>query len=210
MGNDKPNGNGKNGNSNGHGKKFLFISEIGCVGDLAYQVQSEGSKVRYCVLDKYEKTVSDGFVEKVDDWEKSVDWADIIVFDDIGFGSAAEKLRREGKAVVGGTPLSDKLEFDRDFGQEELKKAGINTLPYWDFSSFDEAIKFVKANPGRYVIKPNGKAQNDKVLSFVGQEEDGLDILNMLERYKKGWGNKIRRFQIKKFVSGVEVAIGAF
>ena len=191
-------------------KKFLFVSEIGCVGDLAYAIRQEGHEVRYCILDKYEKSVSDGFVDKVEAWEKHADWADVIVFDDIGFGSTAEKLRRAGKAVVGGTPTSDKLELDRDFAQEELKKAGLTTLPCWDFSSFDDAVKFVKSNPGRYVIKPNGKAQNDKVLSFVGQEDDGLDIVTMLERYKNGWGGKIRRFQLQKFVSGVEVAIGAF
>jgi phosphoribosylamine--glycine ligase len=203
------NGNGKNGTSDG-ARKFLFVSDIGCIGDLATQVKSEGNHVRYCIQDKHERNVSDGFVDKVDDWEKHVDWADVIVFDDIGFGSIAEKLRKEGKAVVGGTPQSDKLEFDRDWAQEELKNAGINTLPCWDFSSFDEAIKFVRSNPGRYVVKPNGKAQNDKVLSFVGEEEDGLDVVNILERYKEGWGGKIRRFQLQKYVSGVEVAIGAF
>jgi phosphoribosylamine---glycine ligase len=207
---EKSNGNGKTHSLNGDARKFLFVSEVGCIGDLAYQVKTEGHAVRYCILDKYEKNVSDGFVEKVDNWEKHTDWADVIVFDDIGFGSVAERLRKEGKAVVGGTPGSDRLELDRDLAQEELKNAGINTLPCWDFSSFDEAIKFVRSNPGRYVIKPNGKAQNDKVLSFVGEEEDGLDLVNMLERYKNGWGAKIRRFQLQKFVSGVEVAIGAF
>lgn len=202
--------NGDKTNGNSGTKKFLFVSDIGCIGDLALQVKNEGNQVRYAILDKHEKNVSDGFVDKVDDWEKHTDWADVIVFDDIGFGSVAEKLRREGKKVVGGTPLSDKLELDRDLAQEELRKVGINTLPWWDFSSFDEAIKFVKSNPGRYVIKPNGKAQDDKVLSFVGQEEDGLDLVNMLERYKKGWGSKIRSFQLQKFVAGVEVAIGAY
>ncbi len=201
--------NGEKTNANGP-KKFLFVSDIGCIGDLAYQVKNEGSLVRYFIDDKHERNVADGFVDKVDNWEKHVDWADVIVFDDIGFGSIAEKLRKDGKKVVGGTPFSDKLELDRDLAQEELRKVGINTLPCWDFSSFDEAIKFVKANPGRYVVKPNGKAQDDKVLSFVGQEEDGLDLVNMLERYKTGWGSKIRSFQLQKFVSGVEVAIGAF
>lgn len=199
-----------NGDKTNGAKKFLFVSDIGCIGDLAYVVKSEGHQVRYCIRDKHEKNVSDGFVDKTDDWEKSIDWADVIVFDDIGFGSVVEKLRKDGKAVIGGSVLADKLELDRDWAQEELRNAGINTLPCWDFSSFDEAIKFVKSNPGRYVVKPNGKAQDDKVLSFVGQEEDGVDVVNMLERYKKGWGSKIRSFQLQKFVSGVEVAIGAY
>ena len=70
--------------------------------------------------------------------------------------------------------------------------------------------EFVKAQSGRYVVKPSGKAQDDKVLSFIGQEEDGLDVLAVLERYKNVWSTKIKSFQIQRFVSGVEVAVGAF
>lgn len=208
MNGDKQNGNGSGKNIDA--KKFLFVSDVGCIGDLAFQLKNEGAQVKYAIQDKREKNVSDGFVEKVDLWEKHVDWADVIIFDDIGFGSEIDKLRKDGKAVIGASAACDKLELDRDLAQEELKAAGLTTLPCWDFSSFDEAIKFVKTNPGRYVVKPNGKAQNDKILSFVGEEEDGLDLVNMLERYKAGWSGKIRRFQIQKFVSGVEVAIGAF
>lgn len=206
------NGNGKSSNGNGPNgkKKFLFVSDIACIGDLAYTVKQEGHKVKYFIRDKDEKNVSDGFLEKVDEWEAHKDWADIIIFDDITFGSTCEKLRKEGKIVLGGTQYTDKLELDRDFAQNEMKEAGLAVLPSWDFNSFDEAIEFVKKNPGRYVIKPNGKAQNDKVLSFVGQEEDGLDLLTILEHYKRSWSTKIKSFQIQQFAQGVEVAIGAF
>lgn len=199
-----------NKNSASSSKRFLFISDAGLIGDLAYAVKNEGNEVRYYIHSKTDRDVSDGFVEKTDNWESLKDWADVIVFDDIGFGAAAERLRKEGKAVVGGTVTSDRLEIDRDFGQEQLRKAGLLAVPSWDFTSFDDAIKFVKENPERYVVKPSGKAQEEKALSFVGQEEDGLDILAILERYKNAWSSKIRRFQIQKYVSGVEVAIGAF
>jgi phosphoribosylamine--glycine ligase len=191
-------------------RKFLFVSDAGLIGDLAYAVKNEGSQVRYYIASKTDKDVSDGFVEKTDNWESLKDWADVIVLDDIGFGALAERLRKEGKAVVGGTVASDRLEDDRDFGHEQLKKAGLQTVPSWDFITFDDAIKFVKENLGRYVVKPSGKAQEEKVLSFVGQEEDGLDIIAILERYKKTWSTKIKSFQIQKFVSGVEVAVGTF
>lgn len=49
-----------------------------------------------------------------------------------------------------------------------MKAAGLNTLPYWDFISFDAAIDRVRQNPGRYVVKPSGHAQSEKVLSVVG------------------------------------------
>ena len=191
-------------------RKFLFVSDVGLIGDLAYAIKNEGNQVKYYIGSKADKDISDGFLEKTDDWESLKDWADVIVFDDIGFGATAERLRKDGKAVVGGTIASDRLELDRDFGQEQLRKAGLLIVPSWEFTTFDDAIKLVKENAGRYVVKPSGKAQEEKVLSFVGQEEDGLDIVAILERYKNTWSTKIKRFQIQKFVSGVEVAVGAF
>ena len=192
------------------GLRFLFISKWGLIHDLAWEVLKEGHEVRYHIMSKHDREVGDGFVEKVDKWEEHKDWADVIVFDDCEFGNLPDRLRKEGKAVVGGTPYTDRLEMDRDFGQEEMSAAGLTVLPRWEFDSFDAAITFMKVNPGRYVIKPSGKAQNEKVLSFVGQEEDGLDVLMMLEHYKNGWATKIKSFQLQKYAAGVEVAVGAF
>ncbi|MFH0817758.1 MAG: phosphoribosylamine--glycine ligase [Candidatus Micrarchaeota archaeon] len=190
--------------------KFLFVSLEGLIGDLAWQVKKEGHEVKYNIHSKTEKDVSDGFVEKCDDWKPLKDWADVIVFDDVEFGKIADDLRKEGKAVVGGSEYTDKLEDDREFGQNELKKVGVNVLPHWDFNDFDAAIDFVQKNPGRYVIKPNGKAQNEKELSYIGQEEDGNDIINVLAHYKKSWSKKLNGFQLQKFAQGVEVAVGVF
>lgn len=191
-------------------RKILCVSRVGCIGDLCLKLLQEGNQVKYYIDSKPERSVSDGFVEKVDDWEEWKSWADLVIFDDSDFGSAAEKLRRDGKPAVGGAPYADRLEMDRDFGQQEMKNAGMTILPNWNFDNFEEAIQFVKSNPDRYVVKPSGEAQNEKILSFVGQEEDGLDIVAILERYKKGWAKEIKRFQIQKFAAGVEVAIGAF
>jgi phosphoribosylamine---glycine ligase len=191
-------------------KRFLFVSKYALIHDLAWRIKKEGNEVKYFIEVKTERDIADGLIDKVNDWEEWKDWADVIVFDDIGFGEIAEKLRSEGKYVIGGTSYTDQLEINRDFGQDEMKRAGITTLPSWNFSSFDNAISFIKENKGRYVIKPSGSVQNEKVLSFVGQEEDGQDVLSMLERYKASWSGKIKNFQLQKYVSGVEVAIGAF
>jgi phosphoribosylamine---glycine ligase len=189
---------------------FLFVSVEALSTDLAWQLTKAGHSVRLFTKSQSERDVGDGFVEKVDAWEPHKDWAEVIVFDDIGFGETAEKLRGEGKFVVGGSVYTDKLENDREFGQTELRDAGVNTLQSWNFTSFDEAVEFVKKNPDRYVIKPSGNAQNEKELLFVGQEEDGKDVEQVLEHYKLKWSNKIKFFQIQKFESGVEVGVGAF
>jgi len=192
-------------------RKFLFASLSGLIGDIAWQILKEGHDVRYYIEAEKEQDIADGFVPKSKDWEKDAKWADIVVFDDtLGQGAKARALRATGKPVIGGTEYTDRLEDDRSFGQEELKKAGVNIIPYEDFDSFDPAIEFVKKNPDRYVIKPSGEAQNVKRRLFVGEEEDGDDVIRMLEAYKKAFSDEIKVFQLQRRINGVEVAVGAF
>ncbi|HOY09716.1 MAG TPA: phosphoribosylglycinamide synthetase C domain-containing protein [Candidatus Omnitrophota bacterium] len=192
-------------------KKFLFVSYDALINDIAWQVCKEGHDVKYFIKDEAAKDIADGFVPKTSDWTQDIEWADVIIFDDVlGFGHCAQELRLKGKRVVGGTAYTDRLEDDRTFGQQEMKSAGINIIPFMEFASFDDAIAYVQANPARYVIKPSGEAQNIKRLLFVGEEEDGKDIIQVLEAYKKAWFNEIKVFQLQKRMSGVEVAVGAF
>ncbi len=192
-------------------KRFLFVSLSGLIGDIAWQVLKEGHEVRYFIKSEKEQDVAEGFVPKSADWERDVDWADVIVFDDtLGQGAQAHALRARGKAVVGGTAYTDRLEDDRSFGQEELRQAGVNILPYREFEDFDAAIAYVRENPERYVIKPSGEAQNVKRRLFVGEEDDGEDVIRMLEAYKKAFASEIKVFQLQRRVVGVEIAVGAF
>lgn len=192
-------------------KRFLFVSYDGLISDIAWKITREGHEVKYHIRSEEDKDIADGLVEKTTDWKKEVTWADVIIFDDVlGMGEEAKRLREEGKLVIGGTPYTDMLEDDRSFGQEELKRYGINIIPYKHFNSFEEGIEYVKANRGRYVIKPSGEAQNLKGLLFVGEEEDGKDVIQVLEDYHKAWAQKIPAFQLQKRVVGVEVAVGAF
>ena len=199
---------------NGHmggPKKFLFVSYDGFIGDIAWILTKEGHQVKYFIESMDARDIADGFVEKSEDWQADVEWADVIVFDDVlGQGQEAKRLRDKGKHVIGGTPYTDMLEDDRSFGQEELKKLGINIIPYKTFNSFEDGIKYVEQNPGRYVIKPSGEAQNLKGLLFVGEEEDGKDVVQVLDDYRQAWAHKIPAFQLQKRVVGVEIAVGAF
>jgi len=211
--------NGKNYNGNNHDsaikifepKKFLFVSIEALNGDLAWQLKKEGHVVKAYIKCKTDGDVFNGFIEKVDHWEAHKDWADVIIFDDIGFGAVAEKLRKQGKLVIGGSDYTDKLEIDREFGQAEMKNNGINVLPSWQFSDYDEAIKFIKDNPARYVFKPCGNlVSSEKALLFLGEDEDGKDLLELLEQNKNIWRKKAPLFILQKFIAGVEVAVGAF
>jgi len=192
-------------------KNFLFVSYDALITDTAWQVLKEGHEVKYYIEGAESKSIGDGFVPKVDDWREHVDWADIVVFDDVlGHGKLAQELRQSGKLAVGGTEYTDRLEDSRSFGQDELKRLGIPIIPFQEFTSFDDGIEFVQSNPSRFVIKASGEAQNIKRLLFVGEENDGRDVIHVLKAYKNVYADRVKIFQMQRRVTGVEVAVGAF
>src|SRR3989338_2647509 len=203
--------NNHNGNGNKKPKKFLFVSWESLSGALAWQIQNEGNLVKIFIKRPEDADVYDGFLEKIDDWKKYIEWANVIIFDDVGFGTQADALRKAGKLVIGGSAYTDRLEEDREFGQAEMDRLGMLTLPHWDFDNYHDAIAFLKNNPGRYVWKPSGNMSSDmKGILFLGHDEDGKDIIEVLEHNKTSWSKKIKNFQLQKFAPGVEVAVGAF
>lgn len=192
-------------------RKFLFVSLESLSGDLAWQLAKEGHEVKSYIKEKSDADVYDGFIEKVPSWEEYKNWCDVILFDDVEFGAIADKLRNQGKLVIGGSVYTDRLEIDREFGQEELKKYGVNTLPGWQFDNYEEAIQFIRDNPTRYVFKPSGNTPSGgKGLLFLGQEEDGRDMIELLEQNRSVWSKKAPIFLLQRYISGVEVAVGAF
>jgi len=198
-------------------QKFLFVSaDASLIGDIAWRTAEEGHDVRYFIQRESDQEVADGFVEKTDDWKADVDWADVIVFDDIwlgdqiGTGALAQDLRAKGKAVIGGSPATDRLEEDRGFAMQVLASHGIPVLRHREFTDFDEAIEHVNEERCAYVIKPLGEVQNVKRLLYVGHQSDGSDVIDVLRAYKKAWGHRMKGFQLQKRVNGVEVAVTGF
>lgn len=191
-------------------RKFLFISRYGESLDIALATLEEGNEVKLYIEEKGLREIGYGFVKKVKDWKKHIDWADVLVFDYTGSGKVCEDLRAKGKIVFGGTSYTDALELDRNFGQEELKRHKINILPFKEFAAFKEAIKYVEANPNGYVIKPSGETQELKQLLFVGNDDTGQDIIRVLKAYEKSWGDGFGTFQLQRKVKGVEISVSAF
>lgn len=177
---------------------------------MAYAMQEEGWQVKFYIEERPMREIGTGFLPKVRDWRKHEAWADFIVFDYTGWGAEAVRLRKEGKVVFGGSPYTDNLELDRNFGQEALRSHKIHTLPFWEFGSFQEAIAFVEHQPNAYVIKPSGETQELKQLLFVGKDDRGEDVKRLLSAYERSWGDTFGRFQLQRRVKGVEMSISAF
>jgi phosphoribosylamine--glycine ligase len=189
---------------------FLFVSKWGETLDLAYTIQNEGHKVKMYIEDAPSREIGYGFIPKIRLWQSYISWAHVIVFDYVGYGKQATELRQQGKLVIGGTEYTDKLEMDRNFGQEEMKRLKIKILNYSEFSTTEAAIEYVKKHPAKYVIKPSQEMQEFKQLLYVGQEETGEDIIRMLKAYQKTWGDSLGHFLLQKKVSGVEVSVAAY
>lgn len=192
------------------GLKFLIVSKWGDSLDIAYRLKNEQHEVLMSIQDRDSKEIGFGFVRKTNQWQKYTDWADVIVFDYTGFGAQADQLRKQGKLVFGGSTYTDQLELDRNFGHLELIKHKIKTIPSKEFTNFPEAIEYIRAHPDCYVIKPCGETQEYKQLLFVGKDDQGHDVIKMLEAYQKTWGATFGVFQIQRRVKGVEVAISGF
>jgi phosphoribosylamine--glycine ligase len=197
--------------------RFLFVSaDAALIADLAWQVSREGHEVKYHVEAERDGEIGDGFVPKTDDWRAEVGWADVVVFDDVwvgsdvGTGALARELRERGTPVVGGTPATDRLEADRGYAMEVLDAHGIDTVEHRVFEEFDAGVQHVRENPAPYVIKPLGEVQNVKRLLYVGTEDDGSDVVDVLRAYEKAWGHRMRGFQLQRKVEGVEIAVCGF
>ncbi len=188
---------------------FLLISLEGLCGDIAWQLTKEGHSVRVYIKERTD--ANDGFFDKVSSWRRFVHWADVIVFDDIGFGVTADILRDKGKLVVGGSRYTDRLEEDRAFAQSELQSFGISTLSHREFRKVGHALEFLRSQPGRYVFKPCGNTPSHmKDLLIVAEDEEGRDLGAFLSKNKRFLSRWVNRFQLQEYAHGVEVAIGVF
>ncbi len=192
------------------GVKFLIVSRWGELLDIACAIKQSGALVKYYIEDKPSRGIGHGFVPITRDWRKHLDWADLIIFDYTGYGAVCEALRAEGRHVIGGTRYTDRLELDRQFGQNELRKHGVRVLNSHEFNSFADAIRHVTENPHAYVIKPCDEIQELKQLLFVGQDEAGADVIRVMKAYERTWGNEFGRFQLQRKVTGVEVSVSGF
>ncbi|MFB6284326.1 MAG: phosphoribosylglycinamide synthetase C domain-containing protein [Halobacteria archaeon] len=193
-------------------KNFLFVSLDGLIGDIAWRVKREGHGARYDIMeDEFSQDVCDGIVEKTDDWREELDWADIVIVDDaFGLGEIAEEVREKGIPAVGGTEYTDSLEAERGLGDEVMEDLGLNVIESEIFDSLTEAIKRVRHKPAPYVLKPCGESQNFNHLLYVGQGDDGEDVIQVMERYRDELVGEVDQVQLQRRKEGIEMSICGF
>jgi len=183
--------------------RILAIGSKLELGDLYLSLMREGHDVRVSAWDPAYAGVFDGLVTKVDDWRAQLPWVGrdgLVFFERVGDGATQDALRAEGYTVIGGSALGDRLEYDRDFGQQTLRRAGLRIAEAHHFATAGEAGAWLEAHPGLVVLKYHNNAK----ASFVGDHPQGRDVLFQLRRGPQGAVMLMPRLE------GVEVGVGAY
>jgi len=184
--------------------KISIISKFCETLDLGMRLQDEGNDVTIYTLTEGESTVGKGLIpikKKVGGLD-----ADLIINDDVFLGDTSDKLRKEGKSVIGGSEITDRLENDREFGYNIMRACGISVPKSENFTDFKKGIEFViKNSDKRYVFKPHG--QRDRERTHVSTDTE--EMIAMMEYFQKMWKGEVA-FELQEFVEGIEMAIGGW
>lgn len=194
--------------------RFLGIGDTCDLGDLYYRLGQARHEVKVYIAIPEAQNIYGGMITTVSDWRKELPWireADkegVILFESAGMGVIQDELRAAGYQVIGGSAYGDRLESDRNFGQQICAEIGLQTAASHHFTDYEAAIQFLKAHPARYVFKLNG-ASALRTRNYIGVLEDGSDILALLTTYQKQ-KNSAPDFVLMDHIEGIEVGIGAY
>ena len=197
--------------------RYLGIGEYNDLGALYLGLATQGHQVRVFVEHEASRDVYGGMLDFTADWQAELGWLrgpdgepGIVLFESAVRGETQDALRRDGFQVIGGSALGDRLEAEREFGQQVLRGFGMRTAATHGFTGYDAAIDFLRRNGGRYVLKFNG-AVAPRTRNYIGEMNDAADMLGLLEMYRShDSSSQPPDFVLMRHVQGVEVGVGAY
>ena len=195
--------------------RFLGVGDYCDLSALYLRLADAGHEVRISIAEPLCHGTLAGMVTRTEDWEAELAWVKdagpngFVIFENVSFGNRQDDLRRQGYQVIGGCAWGDKLENDRKFAQDVLSSLGMPVAPTQTFDTLADAERFVECHPARYVLKFSG-AEFGAADNYVGQMNDGRDILAVLAARFQQHKKKRMRFVLMTHVAGVEMGVGAY
>ncbi len=188
-------------------KRILVVSRYGDGADLAFRLGLDSNQVRLFIQEPAYQDIGEGLVPKVKAWQPSVSWADMIVFDYSGLSPIWRQVCKV-KPCFGGSDWADRLEDDRAFGHEIMRRIGLQSIEALTVKSVDQAAAHIKSHPVPHVVKPMGP-KVEKHHTIIGEHPNGEDVLRLLERFK---GQKVpfEALAIEEKRHGVEVGLSGW
>ena len=174
------------------------------------RAQRAGHTVKFFLrdYDREKRPVGKGLIDLVPDWHPWIRWADLVLLssNDL-YMVEMDRWRAEGVPIIGGGVESASWEHDRAKGMKVFRRAGIPVPDYREFTSYDDAISYVRRRKCAFASKPSGNC-DDKSLSYVAKGP--ADLLFMLERWKRNGKRQGVEFILQEKIEGIEFAAGGW
>ena len=196
--------------------RILGIGESNDLGAMYLGLVAQGHEVRVFVAHEASRDVYGGMLDFTPNWQAELGWLreagddGLALFESATRGQTQDALRQDGFQVIGGSALGDRLEAEREFGQEVLRGFGLHTAAIHGFTDYAAAIAFLHQRGGRYVLKFNG-ADSPRTRNYIGELADSADMLALLAMYQSHHTPaQPPDFVLMEHVQGVEVGVGAY
>lgn len=139
--------------------------------------------------------------------EKEVDFT-IIGMDDPLVGGVVDAFEAEGLKVFGPRKNAAILEGSKAFSKDLMKKYNIPTAAYENFTSAEEALKYLETAKMPIVLKADGLALGKGVLICNTLEEAKAGVKEIME--DKKFGTAGNTMVVEEFMTGREVSVLSF
>lgn len=201
--------------------RFLLVTQDFSGLGFAKRFQDEGADVLLVCAPKegedseHYDQVADGLLERedlADLWEHRGEYKnDYWIWDGNHHSKEADQLRAEGFArVFGGHGLTDKMEHDRKFGEELIRKAGLEVPETSEHTDIDSALQLLDENPDKaYVFKPDEPDEEAWTTTCPSHEVDHK-ANRELYKFLISFSDAPSSFVLQERKSGVELNVEMF
>ncbi len=132
----------------------------------------------------------------------------VVAPDDPLILGMADSLRAAGIPCFGPNKAAARIEGSKSFSKQLMKKYGISTAAYEEFTDADAAIAYLQDQSVPIVIKADGPALGKGVVIAQDLTEAENAVRSMLE--DKCFGESGNRIVIEQYLTGNEVTVLAF
>jgi phosphoribosylamine---glycine ligase len=147
-----------------------------------------------------------------DDLDRLADAADMYAIDLTVIGpevplarGLADRLRAEGRAVLGPSAAAAQLEASKAFAKEVMATAGVHTAASETFTDLKQALAYVDRHPEPLVVKASGLAAGKGAIVCSTRQEAARALRSMLET--GAFGDAGRTVVIEAFLEGEEISV---
>ena len=147
-----------------------------------------------------------------DDVDRLADAAEMLGIDMVVIGpeaplaaGLADRLRAEGRAVVGPNAAAAQLEASKAFAKEIMAAAGVPTAASATFTDVGSALAYVDAHAEPLVVKASGLAAGKGAIVCATRAEAAAAVRAMLAEGK--FGDAGRVVVIEAFLQGEELSV---